>query len=276
MAFVAADFRPAARFTARDLFDAEPRFAAGGLLMVALIAPTLVAFGLEERTIDGTNMWLKPLKFQISLALYLFTLTLFARWAPKTLTQARWYPAYSTAVVTAIALEMAWIGGAASLGTASHFNDSSPFWMVAYAAMGVAAVVLTSASLVLGIFILRDGRSALSPAMRAALAQGLIATFVLTLLAAGYMSSSGSHFVAIAPDRAEMLPVMGWARNGGDLRVPHFFATHAMHFVPLFGLVSAWAFGRGRTWPVSLFTAFFALFTLWTLLEAMAGNPFLP
>jgi hypothetical protein len=32
------------------------------------------------------------------------------------------------------------------------------------------------------------------------------------------------------------LLLFGWSRNGGDLRVPHFFATHIMQALPLLAL----------------------------------------
>lgn len=257
-------------------FSHEPRFAAAGVAMLLLTAPTLLAHGLEDRTLEGVNLWLKPLKFELSLALYLFTLAFFARWAPPSMLASRGYRILSSTVVLMIALEMAWIGTAAALGVESHFNVSSTAWMVAYGFMGLAATILTTASLVLGIAILRDRHSALSPAMRAAVGQGLIATFVLTLVAAGTLSNGSGHFVGVTPAEAETLPFLGWARNGGDLRVAHFFATHAMQAVPVFGLLLA-AAGRQRTvWPVTLFTVAFAGFTLWTLVQALSGLPFLP
>lgn len=253
----------------------EPRFAAAGFLMLGLILPTLFAMAVEDRTLEGVNLWLKPLKFEVSLALYLFTLAIFARFAPPALLASRAYRIFSATVVAMIALEMIWIGTAAALGVKSHFNESSALWALAYSFMGLAATILTSATLVLGVAVLAHRASGLSPAMRAAIGQGLIATFVLTLVAAFTMASGTGHFVGVSAAEAETLAVMGWARNGGDLRVPHFFATHAMHFIPAFGLLSAAWFGRERTWPVSVFTVAFTVFTLLVLVQALSGRPFL-
>jgi hypothetical protein len=72
------------------------------------------------------------------------------------------------------------------------------------------------------------------------------------------------------------VPLMGWAREAGDLRVAHFFATHAMHFVPVFAVASAVAVGETRRLPVRLFAFAFAAFTLLTLAQAIAGRPLLP
>ena len=56
--------------------------------------------------------------------------------------------------------------------------------------------------------------------------------------------------------------------------MPHFFAVHAMHFVPFFGLVSIWLFGPSRRLPVVLFAALYAAWTMHVYLQALAGRPF--
>ena len=69
---------------------------------------------------------------------------------------------------------------------------------------------------------------------------------------------------------------MGWARDGGDLRVAHFFATHAMHFIPAFGLVSVAVFRPANRLPVWLFAAAFVGFVIFLFVQALRGEPFLP
>jgi hypothetical protein len=103
-----------------------------------------------------------------------------------------------------------------------------------YSLMGVFAVFLTSASLVFGVAIWRNGRTGLAPALRLSIALGLVLTFMLTVLVAGTMASSPGHLVG-TPTTGASLPGFGWSREVGDLRLPHFFATHAMHVLPLAG-----------------------------------------
>jgi hypothetical protein len=67
------------------------------------------------------------------------------------------------------------------------------------------------------------------------------------------------------------LPVFGWSRTGGDLRVAHFFGLHAMQVLPL----AAWVLGRARTAFVLVALGWTAL-GVWTFVEALAGRPFLP
>ncbi len=257
----------------KPIRDAEPRFFALGVAMLFAMAPTGFAALVDARNFLGADVWLKPLKFEAALFVYLVTLAFFARWLPAGTTDKRWYRVYGTAVVLAIVVEMAWIGGAAALGTASHFNTSLAGQII-YPAMGVAAVLLTTPTAVYAWQISRNPTTGLSPALKEAVVLGLGLVLPLTLITAGTMSSMGGH--AIGGSGLHGLPVMGWARDGGDLRVAHFFATHAMHFVPVFGLISVALLGPVNWWPIWLFTAAFVGFVGWTFARALMGTPFLP
>jgi hypothetical protein len=257
-------------------FRRHPLFASAALCLVVLMAPTLFAMALDQRTFLDINVWIKPFKFQVALTIYLATLAWFAGWLPARVVASRWHRVFSTIIVLAISAEMVWILVAAALGTASHFNDSSPLAAALYASMGVLAVVLSSASLVYGTVILRDRNSRLDPVFQRSVGIGLIATFALTFVVAGYMSGTGSHFVGGAHSDAGGLSPMGWARDGGDLRVAHFFATHAMHFIPAFGLIASRALpvSSGK-WAVHSFALLFAGLVGYTFAEALSGRAFL-
>jgi hypothetical protein len=259
-----------------ELFRRHPLFAGSALCLIVLMAPTLFAMAVDQRTFLDINVWIKPFKFQVALAVYLVTLAWFAGWLPASIAASRWHRIFSTIVVLAISAEMVWILGASVLGTASHFNDSSPLAVGLYALMGMLAVVLTSGSLVYGIAILRDRHGRLDPVFRLSVGIGLIATFVLTFAVAGYMSGTGSHFIGGAHSDAGGLAPMGWARDGGDLRVAHFFATHAMHFIPAFGFIASRVLptARGRM-AVVAFAGLFVALVGYTFVEALSGKAFL-
>ena len=162
--------------------------------------------------------------------------------------------------------------GAAALGTGSHFNLSSPIWETLYSLMGLAAVTLTSASLVMGLAIWRNPATGLAPALKLSVMLGLVLTFVLTVITAGYMASTTGHYVG-TPVTGERLPILGWSREVGDLRVGHFLATHALHGLPLVGLVAARmgeSAGRGVVWAAA---AGYAALVLGTFAQAIAGMP---
>jgi hypothetical protein len=260
-----------------ESFRREPVFAAFALLLAFSVAPTAIAFLVDDRTLNGANVWLKPLKFEVSLALYLATLAWLAGWLPARILSNPWYRAYAVLVVTCIGLEMVWIAGAAAFGVASHFNASTPLMSAAYRLMGVLAVILSSATLVYAILLWRVGDGTLRPAFRLSVVLGLALTFMLTIPIAGYMASGTGHLVAGNGSDAEGLALFGWARNGGDLRVSHFFATHAMQFIPLAGLLAdRLSSPRAGRRAVVLFAVIYVLVVVYTLVEALQGRPFLP
>ena len=253
----------------------EPRFFALGVLMLAAALPTAFASLVDGRQFQGIDVWIKPFKFEMALVVYTWTLAFFARFLPAGTTAKVWYHAYVGAVAAAIVIEMIWVGGAAALGTASHFNRT-PAGDLIYAAMGFAAVFLTSPTAVYAVLIARNPSTGLPPALRDAVVIGLALVLPLTLATAGTMAAMGSHFVGGSGSDAGGLVGMGWARDGGDLRVAHFFATHAMHFIPAFGLVWAAAFRPANRLPVWLFAATFVGFVGFLFAEALRGEPFLP
>ena len=84
----------------------------------------------------------------------------------------------------------------------------------------------------------------------------------------------GAHTVG-ARDGLAGLPFLNWSSAHGDLRVPHFFALHALQIMPLAALVLT----RTRWRPAAQLTALLAFFgaymTVVALLfrQAMAGHP---
>lgn len=257
-------------------FDAEPLFAATGLLIGLSLAATLAAMAIDHRQFLGENIWLKPIKFQIALTLYLLTLAFFARWLPEGMTAKRNYRLYSGAVIFAIIAELTWISGAAMYGTASHFNVSSPAMEGIYIIMGMFAVLLTSATLVHGVAIWRNSRTGLPPALHLSISLGLVLTFILTIVVAGAMVSMPAHLIG-TPITGATVPIIGWSREVGDMRAPHFFATHAMHIIPIAGLLACALLPPQRALPaVWATTLVFSVFVAASFAGALAGLPLIP
>ncbi len=104
---------------------------------------------------------------------------------------------------------------------------------------------------------------------------GLILTTVLGTAAGVAISVNGGHWVGASPTDAGGLPVFGWTRAGGDLRVAHFFGLHAMQILPIAGwLIARWRPDATRL--VWLAASALTALTVYTLVEALAGRPFLP
>lgn len=264
--------RPAAHPAARFWTDA-PAYAGLALILAISTLPVLLAMAIDPRQWLGEGIWIKPLKFQIALAIYLATLAWFARWLPEGIATDRRWRAYAAAVCLAVIGEMLWIGGAAALGTGSHFNTSSPVWDALYGLMGVFAAFLTSASFVMAVLIARNRAKGLDPAVKLSVILGLGLTLPLTLVVAFTMAAGTGHHVGI-PLTGARVPVMGWSREVGDLRVAHFIATHALHAVPLAGwLVSGRLPPRAAQTAVILAALAWVALTMGTFAQALAGKP---
>ena len=101
-------------------------------------------------------------------------------------------------------------------------------------------------------------------------------TFALTIVTAGTLGSSPGHFVG-TPVTGAAVPIFRWSREVGDLRAAHFFATHAMHALPLFGLlVVALLSERAATRAVWAGAALFTVFVAAAFVGALAGYPLIP
>jgi hypothetical protein len=141
--------------------------------------------------------------------------------------------------------------------------------------MGISALVFTTFAAVLGVAIARRPRADLAAAFRLAVVLGLILTTVLGMGAGMAIAENDGHWVGAAATDAGGLPIFGWSRYGGDLRVAHFFGLHALQILPAIG----WLIARRRpeaTGLVWLIAGAFTALTVWTLVEALAGRPFLP
>jgi hypothetical protein len=257
----------------RALLSAEPLFAACGLFLALLAAPLLAAAWLDPRLFNGINIWIKPLKFAVSLSLYLLTLAAVAAWL-QPFVRTRAYRAYAALVLAAIGFEMVVIVGAAALGTGSHYNVATPLAAAIYSSMAVGAVILTTASTAYAWALYRAGPRTW-PVLHDGLVLGLALVLPLTLVTAFTLGGNDGHWVGGTRSDAGGLPLFGWSRDGGDLRVAHFFATHAMHFVPAAALAAGLLLGPTRRWPAWAAAAALVALVAFTFVQALQGRPFL-
>ncbi len=259
-----------------EWFRREPRYAGASVLFLALALPTFVAMQLDDRTYQDINVWIKPMKFTLSVAVYLGTLAWFAGWMKWETRSSRWYPWFSRIIVTAGLAEIVWIYGAAANGIGSHYNTASPLMAALYSAAGVVVLILMLATPVTAWAISKNQRLSLDPAFRLSVILSLYLTFMLTVALAGYLASQPSHFVGGNLSDAEGGALFGWAKDGGDLRAAHFFALHAMHFIPAFALGAVFLLSETmRRVAVLGFSTAFAAFTIYVFVEALMGRPFL-
>ena len=263
-----------------ELWQRQPVLASFALVLLLAMLPTLLAMHLDLRTLNGISVWMKPAKFLFSLAVYYATLAWFFGYLPPQAPRTRAGRFVIWGSIAVGLFEMLWLIAAAVGGVAAHFNRESLVWIVAYGTAGAGATTLLVAMLIQGRMIARatvDGaRQAISPQFRAALVAGVWIAFIGTLVTAFTLSSGTAHWVGGTQSDAAGLALLGWSRDGGDLRVAHFWALHAHQVLPvMFWLLSEkLQLVRGML-AVRVLAALYVAFIGFTFVQALMGQPFL-
>lgn len=196
--------------------------------MFALALPTFGMGLVDERTLDGLNVWFKPLKFQVSLGIYFLTLAyMIALAGPRF--RAGWWGRATVWVALASGLfEIVWITLQAGLGERSHYAQGA-FGVVMYALMGVGAVLLslTPVMAAAGMAVERSNDRVRS-ILRWGVLTGVPVGIVGTAIVGGMLGESPDHYPPADGSGGARLPFVGWSLTSGDLRIPHFVGMHAM------------------------------------------------
>jgi hypothetical protein len=220
-------------------------FTAAVMTVLAVIATSGVF--VDDRVLLGVPIWLKPLKFAISFAIYTVTLAWLVSLLQRRRRTAWWL---GTVVAITAVTEVAIIVGQAVRSRPSHFNVATPLDSVLFQVMGLTIVVLWVANVWVAVLLLRQR----IPDRPAALAvrMGLIVTLIglsvgflmlrptpeqAAAMTDGPPTTAGAHSVGVA-DGSPGLPLVNWGTEGGDLRAAHFVGMHALQALPLlaFGL----------------------------------------
>jgi len=206
--------------------------------MAALAAIATIGLVVDPREVTGINLWLKPLKFAVSIAIYAVTLS----WLIGQLrTMSRLGRIAGTVSVIALLIEIVIIVGFAAAGDTSHFNVSTAFHTTMWSVMAISIVVVWSMSLLVGVALFRNalGDRARTLAIRSGVIIGLVGMGVAFFMTsptgeqlANFEGIAGAHTVGFA-DGGPGLPLLGWSTVAGDLRIPHFVGMHALQLVPL-------------------------------------------
>lgn len=254
-------------------YQGQPFLAGAGIVLLLATIPTLAAMGLDGRTLNGINVWIKPLKFEVSLALHLLSVAWLMLFLPER-RGGRLVRVLAYAMAGAAFFEIAYIALQASRGEASHFNVSTPIAGLMYTLMGIGAVALVATSGWIGALILRHGETSRPIVLAAGL--GLVLGSALGGFFGAFMSSQLGHWVG--GDRTDLggLPVFGWSRTDGDLRVAHFVGLHLIQAVPIAAWIGAGVLPPRLQKPAIVAAAAAGcLVTLAVFLQALWGLPFL-
>ena len=196
---------------------------------------TLGLFAIDDRTLAGEPVWLKPFKFALSFAILFATLGFAAGRLSETWRRSRLIVTSGAAAGAAFSFEMSYIAAQAARQEAPHFNESTPFHTAMHGLMGHGATALMATIAVVGVVVWSDREARLGQGLRLGLGLGFLLTTVLTSWVAGELAGNGGRYVGVPSDAHARLPLLGWSMEIGDLRPAHFLALHAMQVLPLAG-----------------------------------------
>jgi hypothetical protein len=266
------------------LWHISPPLTAVGLLMILAALASAVAMLVDPRVITGAPAWLKPFKFAVSTAIYSLTLVWIFDWLSDW-PRVRRIVGWTTAIV--FVLEVAIIDLQAWRGTTSHFNVSTPLNATLFAVMGAAIIVQTAVSVAVAVALWRQRFTdrtigwALRFGMTLTIAGALIGPLMTRPTAAqladvrsgGRLTISGAHTVGSA-DGGAGLPVTGWSREHGDLRIPHFIGLHAIQALALIAIgLRRWRRPDAvRVRALFVITASYASILILLLWQALRGQ----
>jgi len=230
----------------RDLYRRSKVLAIIGWIHLALLAGMLVVFPFDSRIVMGINVWIKPMKFAMSIAIYVWTVA----WLLEYLRLPGWAKGIiSWGISISMLTEIACIATQADRGTTSHYNVSTPFDAVMFSIMGIMIALNSVLALVLLICFFTGKYNVPSPYL-----WGIRSGLVIFLAASGIggmMIAHGSHSVGVR-DGGPGLPIVNWSTKGGDLRAPHFLGLHALQVLPIL----AFPISRHRSWTTNQKTAY--------------------
>jgi hypothetical protein len=246
-------------------------FAQLTALCVLLLIATFIWGQIDQRTLDGVAVWVKPAKFSVSFLIHFATLAIIVAAMSPENAKLRIVAGVGWSMAAVFVVEMTYLFFQAAQAQHSHFNETTSFHSAMYSAMGVGAVVLIA--LPVAIAWLAKGDIAFGPATQSGIWWGAILSFILTLIIGGYLGSNGSHFVGDQSNQELVLPLVGWSTEIGDLRPAHFLSLHALQFLPLIGL---WTDRKGRgVTPIWVASVIYSAVTVALFIQAIRGHSIL-
>lgn len=232
---------------------------AHAILFIAALALSQI----DGRQLAGINIWVKPMKFAVSIALYTATFGWIYHHANASVGAKA---AVSWVIAGTLIYETVCIFGQAARGVGSHFNVATGFDGFVFGSMGVMIVINMLAALAGAWHCWQTSPTiGLTPAYLWGIRLGIL-LFVLAGFEGGLMASRLQHAVGVN-DGGPGLPFLNWSTKGGDLRVAHFVGMHALQALPLLGY---WVGSVALVWGTA---AGWAGVTVWLLVRALGGRP---
>lgn len=210
----------------------------------------------------GINAYIKPFKFFLSAAIFIWSMA----WFMVHLPHQRVVAIYSWFTILVFAFELVWIFYQAAKGQTSHFNQDSAFNSAMWGLMGTAISLMTLFTLYIGILFFTNDFPQMSNSYLWGIRLGIL-IFVVFAFEGALMGSRLAHTVG-APDGGEGIPLLNWSRNNGDLRIAHFIGMHALQVVPISG-----AFLVKSSFGIFIISGLYTGLAIYVLVRALNGLP---
>jgi hypothetical protein len=218
-----------------------PQVAGMWRLTVMLLAAALLtslAAVMDDRLLGQVGVWMKPLKFQLALAVQTATLA----WALGRLdadTRQRALPRGVWWLYLAVVLfEASYITLQGGRGVPSHFNRNTALESALGTVMAAGASVLVLVTVWVGAWALVQARRMQWPPMMLAIGLGFVLGGLLAGYSGGAMGPKG-YWPQPLTEPVVWMPVTGWVLSQTDLRMAHFVGLHQMQLLPALALLAA-------------------------------------
>jgi hypothetical protein len=258
----------------RDLYVNDRVLSLLSWALMAVI-PVFAALAFLAAGTAAINPWIKPIKFSLSFSTFASTISLFL----LALRIPEWQLKLARRVIAlSVALEISSLGAQAwrAVYAGSHTLFDSMLTQMTNSMVMVNTAIVTW---MLALFCLNRVKARLADWPMVAAIRYSIVIFLVGNAVGGYMLARGSHTVG-ASDSAPGLPFLNWSTIGGDLRIAHFIAIHAIQIVPLFAYVlsqmSRVPTVKQRRLAVAVVAIAVAVAVGGTFVQAALGRPLLP
>ncbi|HZE22502.1 MAG TPA: hypothetical protein VE054_00800, partial [Blattabacteriaceae bacterium] len=219
----------------RELDATDPVLSRLGWALL-LVIPIFAALAMFlPAGAAAVNPWIKPIKFSMSFSTFASTISLLllALRIPKwQLTLVR------RAIAASVAME---ILSLAAQAWRSAYHLAGQSLLDTSLAQVTNSMVMVNTAIVCWMLALfcanRVQTDRIDWPMVSAIRYSIM-IFLAGNAIGGYMLARGSHTVGAA-DSGAGLPFVNWSVIGGDLRIAHFIAIHAIQIVPLFAYILA-------------------------------------
>lgn len=251
----------------KELFkDQKPLMIAGAVSLACSIFLAIVSL-FDSTEILGINRWIKPLKFFVSTAIFVWTTAIYLLYLENHKKSAR---LISWSIIFIFFVELFIVVMQAARGTTSHFNVKTPFDGMMFGIMGVMISLNTILTAYM-LFLYFRAETVLPKSIVWGMRLGLI-LFLAACFEGAYMSAQIGHSVGVA-DGGAGLPLVNWSTKGGDLRVAHFVGMHAFQAIPFFAYtMEKYKVKSATVWTFVFAAVYFAFFTF-IFIQAVQGKP---